>query len=191
MPERISGMLKNIYFDADKGTDGGGASTDKGQDAQQDQQETFEAWLEKQDDKIKGLYESHTNGLKSALSAERDTNKTLSGQLKELLPKAEKGRELEKQLTETVNKMEAAERRAQFAEEAIKPEIGCTNVKAAYALALADSLFDSRGNPKWAEIKTAAPELFRKAGSTDGGAGSKTSPATDINTAIRRAAGRE
>jgi hypothetical protein len=164
-------MLNNqfgthIFYDADDGKGGGAADpgnntdpnaeTDKGQDAKQ----TFEAWLEEQDDKVKELYESNVSGLKSALQSERDAKKELSSQLKELLPKAEKGSELEKQLTEMANKAEAAERRALFAEEAIKPEIGCRNVKVAYALAIADDLFDKRGNPDWDEIKKIAPELF-------------------------------
>lgn len=185
-------MLTHILFDADDGKGGGSADAEKGKETQTTQPETFDAWLEKQDNKVKELYKSHTHGLTSALEKEREEKKTLSTQLKELLPKAEKGSELEKQLSETLGKMEAAERRAIFAEEAIKPEIGCTNAKAAYALALAENLFDSRGNPKWAEIKQTAPELFRKPGSTDGGAGGGKSPTpNDINAAIRRAAGRE
>jgi len=183
-------MLKQFLFDADDGK-GGGGTAEQTQDGKSSQYETFEAYLDKQPQEVKELYQKDIHGLKTALEAERGNSKTLSGQLKELLPKAEKGSELEKQLSETLGKMEAAERRAGFAEEAIKPEIGCSNVKAAYALALADNLFDSRGNPKWAEIKQAAPELFRKAGSTDGGAGGKTPPVNDINSAIRRAAGRE
>jgi len=115
--------------------------------------------------------------------------KTLSAQLKELLPKAEKGSELEAQLTETVSKLESAERRAAFAEQAIKPEVSCSNVKAAYALALADNLFDKDGNPDWTTIKQTAPELFRKPSSTDGGAGNRQPPKEDIYTAAMRAAG--
>jgi len=183
-------MLTHIFYDADEGKGGGSADAEKGKDTQTDQQETFDAWLGKQDAKVQELYQSHTHGLTSALKTERENNKTLSTQLKELLPKAEKGSDLEKQLNETLGKMEAAERRAQFSEEAIKPEIGCTNVRAAYALAVTDGLFDKSGNPDWNQIKQTAPELFRKAGSTDGGAGGKTPPVTDINAAIRAAAGR-
>ena len=174
-------MLKNIYFETDD--KGGGGTTDQLPD-------TFDAYLDKQDGKVKELYEKHTSGLRSALEKERDEKKDLSRQLKDLLPKAEKGSELEKQLSETLGKFEAAERRASFAEDAIKPEIGCVNIKAAFALAIADNLFDRQGKPNWAEIKHVAPELFRKAGSTDGGAGGRTEPTNDINSAIRKAAGR-
>jgi predicted nuclease with TOPRIM domain len=183
-------MLKGFYFDADDGKGGGGADADKGKDTQTTDAKDFESWLDGQDDKVKELYQTHTSGLKSALEKERGERKDLSDQLKELLPKAEKGSELEKQLTETVGKLEAAEKRASFVEQAIKPEIGCVNVKAAYALALADDLFDKHGDPDWDELKKSAPELFRKAGKTDGGAGGDKTPGNDINAAIRRAAGR-
>jgi predicted nuclease with TOPRIM domain len=179
-------MLTNMFYEADKGKEGEGETPKP----ETKQPETFDAWIEKQDDKVKELYQTHTSGLKSALEKERDEKKLLSGQLKELLPKAEKGSDLEKQLSETLIKMDAAEKRASFVEQAIKPEIGCVNVKAAYALALADDLFDKNGRPDWSEIKKTAPELFRKAGSTDGGAGGETPPANDINSAIRRATGR-
>lgn len=191
--ERISGMLTKIYWDAEKGKEGDPADpgTDPNKGKENLPEETFETFLEKQDPKVKELYEKHTSGLRSALSTEREEKKTLSAQLKELLPKAEKGSELESKLTETVGKMEAAERRAAFAEEAIKPEIGCRNIKAAFALATADNLFDSRGNPDWEKLKQIAPELFGKPGSTDGGAGGNNTPTSSMNDLIRGLAGRK
>lgn len=185
----LNERYQQILMDADDGK-GGGGTAEQNQEGKSSQYETFEAYLDKQPQEVKELYQKDIHGLKNALDTERTEKKTLSAQLKELSSKAEKGSELEKQLSETLGKMEAAERRAAFAEEAIKPEIGCTNVKAAYALALADNLFDSRGNPNWNEIKQSAPELFRKTGSTDGGAGGKTPPVNDINSAIRAAVGR-
>ena len=185
-------MLRERYqqflFDADDGKDGGGTADQNSQDGKSSQFENFEAYLAKQPKEVQELYQKDVHGLKSALQTERDEKKTLSTQLKELSSKAEKGSELETRLTETVGKLETAERRAAFAESAIKPEIGCSNVKAAYALALADNLFDDRGNPKWEEIKKSAPELFRKPTTTDGGRGDgqvDTSPNAAINNAIR------
>lgn len=198
-------MLKERYqqflFDADGGDGGGGTDADKSGDgnppADKSQEgekstsqfENFAAFLEKQPKEVQELYQKDVHGLKSALETERGEKKTLSAQLKELLPKAEKGSELETQLTETVSKLESAERRAAFAEQAIKPEVSCSNVKAAYALALADNLFDKDGNPDWTTIKQTAPELFRKPSSTDGGAGNRQPPKEDIYTAAMRAAG--
>lgn len=153
---------------------------------------SFDEWIGKQTDEVKALYQSHVTGLQNTVKATRDERDALSKQIKDLLPKAEKGSEMEKSLTEFGAKLEAAERRAAFAEEAGKPEIGCRNPKAAYALAMADNLFDRRGNPDWSAIKSAAPELFGKAGTT-GHAGNGTDenpPKADMNDFILRAAGR-
>lgn len=180
----------NMMYDADDGKGGGGnPDADASQDANQQKYDSFESFLNEQDEAVKELYQSDIAGLKTALKSERDSNKELAGTLKELSSKAEKGSETEQKLTEMVTKLEAANRRANFAEMAIKPEIGCTNVKVAYALALADDLFDDKGVPQWEEIKKAAPELFRKPGKTDAGEGTDELPA-DINAAIRKAAGR-
>lgn len=155
--------------------------------------ESFEAFLDKQPAEVRSLYESHTTGLKSALANERKSNKELAAELKTLAQKAEKGSELERQLSEYAVKAEAAERRAVFAEDAIRPEIGCSNVKAAFLIAQADGLFKKDGSPDWEAVRAAAPELFRRPGSAAGNAGAGTSqgqPKEDMNTFIRRAAGR-
>lgn len=136
--------------------------------------ETFEGWLDKQDARVKGLYAEHTAGLKSALEKERTEKKGLADQLKDLLPKAEKGSEFEKKLSETLTQLEESDRRSTFLEEAIKPENGCTNPGGAYKIAKADNLFTRTGLPDWPSIKKAAPEFFKTKGSTDGGAGSQT-----------------
>lgn len=175
-----------------KGTTGG-EPQDKTEGKDQGGFESFEAFLEKQPENVKELYESHTAGLNNALKSERTSNKDLAKQLKDLSLKAEKGSEMEKQLSEYASKVEQAEKRAGFAEDAIKPEIGCTNVKAAFLIAQADELFKRDGSPDWTAIKAAAPELFRKPGQPQGKAGAGTeggSPKEDMNTFIRRAAGR-
>lgn len=153
---------------------------------------SFETWLGTQDETVKKLYTEHTAGLQNAVKATRQERDDLAKQIKDLLPKAEKGSELEKSLTEFSTKLEAAERRAAFAEEASRPETGCRNIKAAYALAVADNLFDRKGNPDWTAIKGAAPELFGSPGTSgNAGAGTNTSPPTGgMNEYIRRAAGR-
>lgn len=153
---------------------------------------TFEGWLEQQDEQIRGLYEAHTAKLTNAVKATRQERDDLAKQLKDLLPKAEKGSELEKSLADALGRIEQAERRAAFAEEAVKPEIGCRNPRAAYLLAQADNLFDRRGQPDWAAIKAAAPELFGAPG-VKGNAGAGTSdkpPKADMNAYIRHMAGR-
>jgi len=89
------------------------------------------------------------------------------------------------------NALQVAERKAAFNEDASRPEVGCSNPKAAYALATAEDLFDRQGRPDWNALKQVAPELFRKPGpgNSDGGAGNGNQPHPTMNDIIRRAAG--
>jgi len=167
-------------------------STDTTQGAANDTPANFEEYIGKQSDDVKALYTQHVTGLQNTVKATRDERDTLRTQLKDLLPKAEKGSELEKSLTESLGKLELAERRAAFVEDAIKPEIGCRNPKAAFLLAQADNLFDRRGSPDWAAIKAAAPELFGapKVNANAGDGTDNQPPKADMNNYIRRMAGR-
>jgi hypothetical protein len=154
--------------------------------------ESWDAWLQAQPDNVKSLYQTHTAGLQNTVKATRQERDDLARQIKDLLPKAEKGSELEKSLTEFSQKLDAAEKRAQFVEEAVKPEIGCRNPKAAYVLAAAENLFTRSGAPDWNAIKAAAPELFGTP-STPGNAGNgtdKPAPKAGMNEYIRHMAGR-
>lgn len=153
---------------------------------------SWDAFLDTQPEPIQQLYATHTTGLQNAVKATRAERDGLAQQIKDLLPKAEKGSEFEKSLTETLSKLEVAERRANFVEDAVKPEIGCRNPKMAFLLAQAENLFDRKGQPDWNAIKAAAPELFGKP-SAAGNAGSGTQDPphkTGMNDFIRRAAGR-
>lgn len=152
--------------------------------------ETFESLMEK-DPKIKAAYEQHAAGLLNTVKATREERDSLKDQLKVLLPKAEKGSELEKSLTEFSGKLEAAERRATFFEESAKPGIDCRNPKAAYALATTLEAFDKKGNPDWSTLKAEAPELFGKVTPPAHGGSGANIPidANTINDSIRRAAG--
>lgn len=155
------------------------------------QPESFDTWLGAQPEPIRQLASQHTAGLKSALEAERAQRKELAKQLKETLGKAEQGSEAAKALGELTAKYEQAERRAAFYEDAGRPEIGCSNPKAAFLIANADDLFTRSGEPDWKAIRAAAPELFARRGGADAGAGTTAPPkGTDMNTFIRRAAGR-
>ena len=149
---------------------------------------SFDAWMGAQPEDIQALYTAHTTGLHNAVKATRDERDTLRTQLKDILPKAEKGGELEKSLNETLTRLEASERKTAFVEDAIKPEIGCRNPKAAYALAVADNLFDRKGNADWTALKAAAPELFGAPSvNANAGAGTQNPPAkADMNAFIRQ-----
>lgn len=155
--------------------------------------ESWEQYLESQPEPVKALYAQHVNGLQNAVKATRQERDDLAKQVKDLLPKVEKGSELEKSLNEFTSKLEVAERRAVFAEEAARPEIGCTNPKLAWTLAQADGLFDRKGMPDWNAIKTAAPELFRKpaaSGNAGAGTGNNPAPGATMDQIIRGAIGR-
>lgn len=164
------------------------------QNAGQEQPFDFDAWLGEQPEQVRKGYEGHTAKLQSALASEREQRKEVARQLKELTGKAEKGSEAEKTLGEMSSKLELAEQRAAFFEESNKPEIGCTNPKAAFLVAKAEGLFTKRGDPDWPAIKAAAPELFasRKAppGHAGSGNGSQPPPTGGMNAYIRAAAGR-
>lgn len=153
--------------------------------------ENFEAWLEKQPNEVKVLYEGHVQGLKNTVTATRAERDDFKHQLTAAIKKAEKGSEVEAQLQDALGKIEAAERKATFMEEALRPEIGCRNPRTAYALAISEELFLKTGAPDWTAIKTMAPELFQ-ASKTKGNSGAGTGESvqtTDMNAIIRRSAG--
>lgn len=137
---------------------------------------TFEEWFESQTDEVKSLINAHESGLKSALTAERDNTKSLSKQLRELQGVADKGSELEKQLTSLQAKLTESERHSAFIDGA--QGAGCTNPKACYKLAKADAdLWKRDGSPDWDAIKETAPEFFqRKQPSGSAGSGTDKDP---------------
>lgn len=176
-----------------------GEETDEMSDETQGQEQSqgndfdFDAWLGEQPEHVRKGYEGKTQGLHSALERERQERKEMSRQLKELLPKAEKGSEAEKALGEMSSRLEQANQRAAFLEDALRPEIGCSNPKAAFLVASADGLFKRSGEPDWGAIKAAAPELFgRKTPPGNAGSGNGSPPASkaDMNSWIRAASGR-
>jgi len=159
-----------------------------------DSNETFESFLVKQPKTVQDLYSAHVTGLKNTVAATRRERDELSGQIKDLTKSAEKGSELEKQLTVISQKLEVTERKSDFMEQAMKPEIGCRNPVAAYALATVNGLFNNKGVPDWTTIKSMAPELFGKevpkghGGEGTGGSGDLGK--LDMNALIRHKAGR-
>lgn len=189
-------MSSGMLYAADTGAGAGGTPESEPQSADvggtPESELTFDAWYGKLDVSAKKLLDEHTTGLRAALITERQQRSDLAKQLKDLAGKAQKGSELEQQLAQMERSLELAERKAAFAEDALRPEIGCVSLKAAWALALQDELFDRRGRPDWTALKQTAPELFRKpgTGTVDGGTGGQQSPRMDMNVIIRRAAGR-
>ncbi len=157
----------------------------------------FGAFLAEQSDDVKGLYETELAGLKSALEKERTARKQATETISTLKTQVEKGSESEKQLEKTLaefnelkTQAEQDARRAKFYEQATGKDIGCSNVKATYAIAVANNLFDKDGVPNWTELKKLAPELFiGKAKNHAGKTGDELPSTADINAEIRQAAG--
>jgi len=181
-----------VFYEANAGGGGGQSNNDGKQDGNDGEALTFDAWLGKQDDKVKGLLESHTKGLKNALDTERESRKGLEKQMRELATKAEKGSEAEKQLTAFADKLAESDRRADFFDAAHKA--GVTNLKLAYTIAVSDEMFDKKGNVSFDTMKKTYPELFgvkkAPAGSAGEGTEGNTNVAADMNARIRRLAGR-
>jgi hypothetical protein len=153
---------------------------------------TYDSWLAQQPDDIKGLVESNITGLRSALHSERQQRQQLAEQLRE----AAKGAtgEAKVALDKMGADLEAAQRRADFFEEAARPEVGCTNPRLAFLAAEQAGLIDKRGRVDWDTMRQQYPELFRQAGATrgsaDGGAGGARGATGSMNDYIRRFAGR-
>lgn len=151
----------------------------------------FAAWLESQPDPVKSLVSGKIERLHGDLHSERQQRKEISKQLTELSKRAEKGSELEKALGETSTRLEQTERRLAFVEDANKPEIGCSNARAAFLVAEADGLYKRSGEPDWAAIKAAAPEFFARRtppGNAGSGNGSPPAEKPSMNNFIRQAA---
>ena len=150
---------------------------------------TFDAWLEARTPEEKALLEGHTKGLKSALDSERETRKDLEKQVRDLAGKAEKGSEMEAQLTKTADSLADATRRADFMEAA--HAAGVTNLKLAYTVAVQDEMFDRQGRPNFESMKAQYPELFASGkpviptGSAGVGTGTEPPPVADMNAFIR------
>jgi hypothetical protein len=158
---------------------------------------SFDEWLKGQDEPVRKLYETHTAGLRSALQSEREARKTETGQLakqlREAAAKAEAGSEHQRQLQETAAKLDATERRAEFYEESVRPEIGCSNPKLAWLAAQEIGAMDQKGRTNWEALKQSFPELFKvkiTPGNAGSGAGTPLPGKGDMNAFIRRSTGR-
>lgn len=154
---------------------------------------TWEGWLEGQEPTIQGLYEGHVQGLKAALASERDQGKNLAKELREATLKLEEGSEARKELEKLQITVDTATQRADFFEEAARPEIGCANPKLAFVAAKEIDAFDKRGNVNWERLRESFPELFKPKGAPGhAGAGTTTAPQPiDMNAIIRGATGRQ
>lgn len=159
--------LMHEFYEANSGGNSGGAAAADDQSQQQQeeqQQETFETYVATLPDDIKNkitpLFQAHVADLQSAVKATRKERDDFSKSLRDASKKLDAGSDLQKQVDKMANDLDAANKRADFLEEA--PAHDCKNAKAAFALAKANDFFDKHGAPDWKAIQAEAPELFGK-----------------------------
>lgn len=161
--------------------------------------ETWEAWLAAQPEDarkvVAGLYDTHTQGLRSALESERAARRDLAKKLQEATPQLEAGSKARTELEQVSAQLTEAQRRADFFDDAAKPEVGCSNPRLAYLAAKESGAWDHRGNVNWTQLKESYPELFqpKRAAtppSANAGSGNKPPATFDMNQALRAVAGR-
>jgi len=173
---------------------GGGANNnDDNKNDNKDTSQSWEDFLKTLAPEAQELYNGHVAGLKSTVSNTRKERDDLASKLKKATETVEKGSEAQKQLDAISAELEEQKLRADFAEMAVKPEIGCSNPKLAWLVAKQEGYFDKKGNPDWEAIRKTAPELFIKMPKTitgGGNSGDNSNPSNSINAAIRKAAGR-
>lgn len=174
--------LSHFFFknqsDANSGGEGDGNNS-QSNNQNNSNVETFESWLEAQPDEIKNkakpLFTAHVEKLQSTVKATRKERDDLSVELRDAAKKLEKESAERKALEDSADKLDAANRRADFYEDA--PSHNCRNSKAAYIIAEKENLFLKNGLPDWKKIEETAPEFFgevKKKLPGKGGAGSGT-----------------
>jgi hypothetical protein len=179
----------------------GGGSAGAGEQTQQNGQQqpnstalSYETWISAQPDEVRKLLDSHTSGLKSALTSERERNKTLEKDLRDAASKVDKGSEAEKKLTALADQVTEANQKTSFYEGAVVA--GVNNLKLAWMAAKSDDLFKRDGSVDFDTMKKSYPELFGgsiAARSNNGGAGNNGQQPHKggMNDYIRRAAGKQ
>lgn len=187
-----------FYFSPDDSGGGGpGSNGDQGGDQGDGDNKppeplVFDSWVKEQPDPVKTMLDVQTKGLKSALDSERESRKQLEKQVRDLAAKSEKDSEAQKKLTELADQMQGADRKADFYEAA--HAAGVTNLKLAYTVAVQDEMFNRQGAVNFETMKQSYPELFGTPkpppGNAGAGAGNPGPAKSDMNTFIRRAAGR-
>lgn len=152
----------------------------------------YETWIDGQPDEVKTLLTENTTGLKTALASERDGRKILEGEIRDMAKKADGDQKVA--LEGMADKIESADQKTVFYEDA--HAAGMTNLKLGYQAALADEMFDRKGNVNFDTMKTEYPELFSgkgkgtpKGGAGDGHNNDHKTP-FDMNARIRQASGR-
>lgn len=150
----------------------------------------WDGWIADQDDEVKAAFEAHVTGLKNTVEATRKDNK----ELREAVKQAAQGADgdLKAQLDALSEKLEVREREVAFIDQAVVN--GCRKPRALWVLAMADNAFDRYGKPDWQHLRSTYEELFSTTpaprGNAGAGAGTPPPGGPDIESILRKAAGR-
>lgn len=134
---------------------------------------TFDNWIAEQPDDVRALYEAHTNGLRSALKAERETAKQFRKELDQAIKASSKDSDARAALTQMQRQLAA--RDAQLAAYDALSGAGASNLKLAYLAASSDGLIGDDGTLQLDTLRETYPELFgAKAPAGNAGNGTQT-----------------
>ena len=163
------------------------------QEEGQQENVTFDSWIEGQDEQVRGLIDGHVGGLRSALQSERDQRKDFEKQLKSTVAQVDAGTEARKQLDTLTGQLESQAQQAEFYEAAHMA--GVANLKLAWlAVQQDESLVDRHGKADMGRLKESYPELFTSPKTPAGNAGTGTQKdptgAGGMNEFIRKSSGR-
>lgn len=166
-------------------------------DGQNQQTLVWDSWHAEQGDDVKSLLETHTSGLKTALSSERDARASLEGQITNLKKLAGTGDTAG--LTKAFEDMQAQLMRSNR-KLSFLSEVGAsvTDPELAFIAAEAAGAFDKSGRVNLETLKVAHPALFETKqtppppGNAGNGAGNNRpgGGGVTINDRIRQASGR-
>jgi len=153
----------------------------------------YGTWVEGQPDNVKTLLSDWEAGLKTALKSERNRANTLEKSLRDAAKKLDEGSEARTKLEAMADDLNSAKMESTFYELAHKA--GGNSIKLLFVAAKAEGLIRKDGNADFAELKILYPQLFGSTkptprGNAGDGTGDPPRTAEDMNTAIRRAAGR-
>lgn len=120
--------------------------------------ENFDTWISKQPETVRNSFDTHVDGLKSALKSERDERKTLEKQLRDLSKSAETGSEFKVQVDKLANDLQESDNKATFYSEA--HDAGVKNLKLAWVAAREFGAIDRYGKVDISKLRINAPEVF-------------------------------
>jgi hypothetical protein len=149
----------------------------------------FAEWLKARPVEERAVYDSYTRSLQESVSRERESNKTLSRELKAIAARGDGA--TKEELDALSEKLTVADRRIDFYRLALRE--GVPNVDLAWLAAREVGAFDKHGAPDFSMLKAQYPELFpkrRPAAQAGAGANGEAPLTSDMNAFIRRSAGR-